>query len=146
MSYTNLPQSPLQEQPLLLEDLLEQEKREQEKQQQHQPLLSQQPQPPPDSASSPLLSDVDFERLRADVLGTPAPTAGSPRLGSPPQGIPGRPVILFSSASFHFVSLFCKEMFLLYVSVFFFCSLDHAFSNYDERKTNEMPFQTKPYI
>jgi hypothetical protein len=26
-----------------------------------------------------------------------------------------------------------------------FCSLDHAFSNYDE-KTNEMHFQSKPYI
>jgi hypothetical protein len=74
---TNLPQSPSQEQPLLLEDLLEQEKREQEKQ--HQ----QQPQPPPDSASPPLLSDVDFERLRADVLGTPTG-------GSPPQAVPGK--------------------------------------------------------
>jgi hypothetical protein len=29
---------------------------------------------------------------------------------------------------------------------YFFCSLDHAFSNYDEGKTNEMHFQTKPYI
>jgi hypothetical protein len=28
----------------------------------------------------------------------------------------------------------------------FFCSLDHAFSNYDEGKTNEMNFQSKPYI
>jgi hypothetical protein len=27
-----------------------------------------------------------------------------------------------------------------------FCSLDHTFSNYDERKTNEMHFQRKPYI
>jgi hypothetical protein len=27
-----------------------------------------------------------------------------------------------------------------------FCSLDHTFSNYDERNTNEMHFQTKPYI
>jgi hypothetical protein len=26
-----------------------------------------------------------------------------------------------------------------------FCSLDHAFSNYDERKPNEMHFQSKPY-
>lgn len=81
MCWTNVPQSPLQEQPLLLEDLLEQEKREQEKQQQQQP--------PPASASPPLLSDVDFERLRADVLGTTTPTGGSPGLGSPPQGIPG---------------------------------------------------------
>jgi hypothetical protein len=28
----------------------------------------------------------------------------------------------------------------------FFCSLYHAFSKYDERKTNEMHFQSKPYI
>jgi hypothetical protein len=27
-----------------------------------------------------------------------------------------------------------------------FCTLDHAFSNYDERKTNEMNFQSKPHI
>jgi hypothetical protein len=27
-----------------------------------------------------------------------------------------------------------------------FCTLDHAFSNYDERKTNEIHFQSKPYI
>lgn len=54
----------------MLEDLLEQEKREQEKQQQHQP------------ESGALLSDVDFERLRADVLGTNPST-------SPVQGIPG---------------------------------------------------------
>jgi hypothetical protein len=27
-----------------------------------------------------------------------------------------------------------------------FCSLDHAFSNCDERKTNEMHFQSKSYI
>ncbi|KAJ9589925.1 hypothetical protein L9F63_016948, partial [Diploptera punctata] len=72
-----------QEQPLLLEDLLEQEKREQEKQQQNQPLMSQQAQPTTASASPPLLSDVDFERLRADVLGSTTPTGGSP-----PQGIP----------------------------------------------------------
>jgi hypothetical protein len=32
------------------------------------------------------------------------------------------------------------------VIAFFFGSLDHAFSNYDERKTNEMHFQSKPYI
>lgn len=80
LCWTNVPQSPLQEQPLLLEDLLEQEKREQEKQQQHQP--------PPASATPPLLSDVDFERLRADVLGTTTPAGGSP-----PQGIPGGPYI-----------------------------------------------------
>jgi hypothetical protein len=61
-------------------------------------LLSQQPQPPPDSASPPLLSDVDFERLRADVLGTP--TGGSPGLGSPPQGIPGKVLSADTSNSF----------------------------------------------
>jgi hypothetical protein len=27
-----------------------------------------------------------------------------------------------------------------------FCSLERAFSNYDERRTNEMHFQSKPYI
>jgi hypothetical protein len=26
-----------------------------------------------------------------------------------------------------------------------FCSLDHAFSNYNERKTNEVHFQNKPH-
>ncbi|CAG2053009.1 unnamed protein product [Timema podura] len=82
----NGPQSTVQEQPLLLEELLEQEKREQEKQQHHQG---------PDNAptAAPLLSDVDFERLRADILSTSTPTGGSPGLGSPhlaspPQGIP----------------------------------------------------------
>jgi hypothetical protein len=34
------------------------------------------------------------------VLGTPTPTAGSPGLGSPPQGIPGRSLAQFSSPSY----------------------------------------------
>ena len=71
----NCQQSCSQEQPLLLEDLLEQEKREQEKQQQQQQVDTATP-------SGALLSDSEFERLRADVL-------GSTPLGSPPQGIPG---------------------------------------------------------
>ncbi|XP_011303059.1 histone-lysine N-methyltransferase 2C isoform X3 [Fopius arisanus] len=69
-----LLQSCSQEQPLLLEDLLEQEKREQEKQQKQQQVEA--------AAPGPLLSDVEFERLRADVLGSSA-------LGSPPQTIAG---------------------------------------------------------
>ncbi|CAD6215553.1 GSCOCG00000363001-RA-CDS [Cotesia congregata] len=72
----------LQEQPLLLEDLLEQEKREQEKQQQQQQQQQQQAQQQVDSTptTGALLSDSEFERLRADVLASSA-------LGSPPQGI-----------------------------------------------------------
>jgi hypothetical protein len=27
-----------------------------------------------------------------------------------------------------------------------FCSLEHAFANYDEEKNNKMNFQSKPYI
>ncbi|XP_046742436.1 histone-lysine N-methyltransferase 2C-like isoform X3 [Diprion similis] len=61
----------LQEQPLLLEELLEEEKREQEKQQQQQQTDISTP-------SGALLSDSEFERLRADVL-------GSTPLSSPPQ-------------------------------------------------------------
>jgi hypothetical protein len=56
-----------------LEELLEQEKREQEKQQQQQQADTTTP-------SNTLLSDIEFERLRADVL-------GSTPLSSPPQGI-----------------------------------------------------------
>lgn len=79
----NCQQSCSQEQPLLLEDLLEQEKREQEKQQQQQ-----QQQVDTTTPGGALLSDSEFERLRADVL-------GSAPLGSPPQGIvtSGVPVI-----------------------------------------------------
>ncbi|XP_043479344.1 histone-lysine N-methyltransferase 2C-like isoform X5 [Leptopilina heterotoma] len=62
-------QSCSQEQPLLLEELLEQEKREQEKQQQ------QQQQADTTTPSGALLSDSEFERLRAEAL------------ASPPQGI-----------------------------------------------------------
>ncbi|XP_063990116.1 histone-lysine N-methyltransferase 2C-like isoform X3 [Diachasmimorpha longicaudata] len=70
-----LQQSCSQEQPLLLEELLEQEKREQEKQQKQQQVEA--------ATAGPLLSDVEFERLRADVL-------GSGTLGSPPhQAIAG---------------------------------------------------------
>ncbi|XP_026685809.1 adenylate cyclase, terminal-differentiation specific-like [Diaphorina citri] len=61
------------EQPLLLEELLEQEKREQEKQAQGAPGGSGSP--------SVLLSDADFERLRADVLD---------HVASPPVPGPGR--------------------------------------------------------
>lgn len=63
---------------MLLEELLEQEKREQEKhhqQQQQQTEIS--------TPSGALLSDSEFERLRADVL-------GSASLSSPPQSlVPG---------------------------------------------------------
>lgn len=62
---------------MLLEELLEQEKREQEKQQQQQQQHQQVDNSAPTGA---LLSDSDFERLRADVL-------GSASLASPPQGI-----------------------------------------------------------
>ena len=51
----------LKEQPLLLEDLLEQEKREQQRQ--GPSLMGAAPE-------EPLLSDFDFERLKADVLGS----------------------------------------------------------------------------
>ena len=66
---TNCQQSCSQEQPLLLEELLEQEKREQEKQQ------HQQQQADTTTPSGALLSDSEFERLRAEAL------------ASPPQGI-----------------------------------------------------------
>lgn len=55
----------------MLEELLEQEKREQEKQQQQQ--QQQQQQTETAATSSGLLSDSDFERLRADVLGATSP-------------------------------------------------------------------------
>jgi len=50
-----------QEQPLLLEDLLEQEKREQLRQ--GSGLINAAPE-------EPLLSDFEFERLKADVFST----------------------------------------------------------------------------
>jgi len=56
----------------LLEELLEQEKREQEKQQQQQ----QQQQQTENVTGGNLLSDSDFEKLKADVLGTTSPPQG----------------------------------------------------------------------
>lgn len=70
----------------MLEDLLEQEKREQEKQLQTQPLTSStQELSTNPTSSSALLSDHDFERLKADVfnnssIGLPTNTA---------QAVPG---------------------------------------------------------
>lgn len=72
-------QSCSQEQPLLLEELLEQEKREQEKQQQQQ-----QQQTESSTSGSSLLSDSDFERIRADVLGATSP----PQTIVPGGGVP----------------------------------------------------------
>lgn len=64
----------VKEQPLLLEELLEQEKREQEKQMQNQPAPvtnREESQPPVTSETeSALLSDHDFEKLKADVFNT----------------------------------------------------------------------------
>ncbi|ERL89635.1 hypothetical protein D910_07000 [Dendroctonus ponderosae] len=66
-----------QEQPLLLEDLLEQEKREQEKQHQTGPERAAEPEPA-------LLSDHDFERLKADVFSSEAgPSAWPPTRPAP---------------------------------------------------------------
>ncbi|KAL3280233.1 hypothetical protein HHI36_017729 [Cryptolaemus montrouzieri] len=75
----------LEEQPLLLEDLLEQEKREQEKQSQSHggniPSIS--------NAEPALLSDHDFERLKADVFDN------NLGLNQPPQqgGITGNTIV-----------------------------------------------------
>lgn len=66
----------MQEQPLLLEDLLEQEKREQERQ--AVSTINNEMTNNMHPNASGLLSDQDFERLRADVIG-----AG-------PQGIPAQ--------------------------------------------------------
>lgn len=57
----------LKEQPLLLEDLLEQEKREQEKLQ-NQPSNQEVSSSTGNESESALLSDQDFERLKADVF------------------------------------------------------------------------------
>ncbi|CAH0559006.1 unnamed protein product [Brassicogethes aeneus] len=74
------PQQQPQEQPLLLEELLEQEKREQEKQQHQQNQTSHQEVTSStgvvDSSES-LLSDQDFERLKADVFSGMGPAAQS---------------------------------------------------------------------
>ncbi|XP_050507765.1 histone-lysine N-methyltransferase 2C-like isoform X1 [Diabrotica virgifera virgifera] len=59
----------LEEQPLLLEDLLEQEKREQEKLQ-NQPSSQEVSSSTGNESESALLSDHDFERLKADVFNT----------------------------------------------------------------------------
>lgn len=59
---------------MLLEELLEQEKREQEKQQQQQ-----QQQADTTTPTGPLMSEIEFERLR-DFMGTTP-------LTSPPQGM-----------------------------------------------------------
>nr|XP_053653886.1 histone-lysine N-methyltransferase 2C-like isoform X6 [Cherax quadricarinatus] len=68
----------LQEQPLLIEDLLEQEKQEQMKQQKASHHQQQESLGPVDLN----LSDMDYEKLKADVL-----SAGNPSVGLPP--IPG---------------------------------------------------------
>ncbi|KAF4522723.1 hypothetical protein B566_EDAN010930, partial [Ephemera danica] len=78
----------LQEQPLLLEELLEQEKREQERQQAAQAMQQTPHEHVGPGAAAPetsgqLLSDVEFERLRAEVLSTPT-SGGSPSGLSPP--------------------------------------------------------------
>lgn len=59
----------VKEQPLLLEELLEQEKREQEKQMQTQPTTNREEQQQQQQENdSTLLSDHDFEKLKADVF------------------------------------------------------------------------------
>lgn len=61
----------VQEQPLLLEELLEQEKREQEKQQSTATGPAAVETSGGEMMSAPsLLSDTEFERLRAEVLAT----------------------------------------------------------------------------
>ena len=69
----------LQEQPLLLEELLEQEKREQEKQQQSQVAtsLSTADVTSTTNSASTLLSEDDFERLKADVFNSGSLTLSS---------------------------------------------------------------------
>lgn len=68
---------------MLLEDLLEQEKREQEKQQQQQQQQSEAAPP-----SGALLSDSEFERLRADVMGSATLSSPPQRIANVPGGIP----------------------------------------------------------
>ncbi|XP_054279340.1 histone-lysine N-methyltransferase 2D-like isoform X3 [Macrosteles quadrilineatus] len=80
-----------QEQPLLLEDLLEQEKREQEKQQAGVTVGTAGVEPPAPTPPQSLLSDADFERLRADVLGTATNVGASPPHSIPTQGMLVRP-------------------------------------------------------
>jgi hypothetical protein len=73
---------------------LEQEKREQERQQAAQAMQQTQHDPtavtgPGTTSETPaLLSDVDFERLRAEVLSTP--TSGGSPSGLSPPAMPGK--------------------------------------------------------
>lgn len=71
------------EQRLLLEDLLEQEKQEQRRQQQQHGLLG------PQLGEDNLLSDIDFEKLKADFLSTAGPSVSMspPGPSVPSQGI-----------------------------------------------------------
>lgn len=64
---------------MLLEDLLEQEKREKQERERQASMNNEMTNP----NSSSLLSDHDFERLRADVLGN----QGMPAQGMQPQGM-----------------------------------------------------------
>lgn len=67
---------------MLLEDLLEQEKREKQERERQSTLNNEMT----NANSSSLLSDQDFERLRADVLGS----QGMQAQGMPAQGIPAQ--------------------------------------------------------
>lgn len=72
---------------MLLEDLLEQEKREKQERERQASITNEMSNP----NSSSLLSDHDFERLRADVLGTQGmPSQGMQAQGMPAQGIPAQ--------------------------------------------------------
>ena len=84
-------QSCSQEQPLLLEDLLEQEKREQEKQL-HSQGAGHVENTPSSGPGQALLSDHDFERLKADVFSS-GPMGQMPLGSPPPQGLPGTPLL-----------------------------------------------------
>lgn len=99
----------LQEQPLLLEELLEQEKREQEKQMQTQATAGP-PQDVPTSASgSSLLSDHDFERLKADVF-----NSGNIGLNtSTTQSVPGKLFVITTELSRNHKFNFCSSRFAI---------------------------------
>lgn len=72
----------------MLQELLEEEQREQEKQLQTQSLTGQNtPEAPSSAAPTALLSDHDFERLKADVLSSGPLTLGSATTSATP-GIP----------------------------------------------------------
>lgn len=70
---------------MLLEDLLEQEKREQEKQLHSQNSNVSSQENSNTASSSALLSDHDFERLKADVFNTTSIGLNP----SNPQSVPG---------------------------------------------------------